>query len=185
MIEQKVGGLVKTVSSFRRSLCSCCSLQQLSDSRFSATGASEVRLKLLYPFVNEHMCFCVFYLLCDFFCPLTRVPLAACISCEQKSLPCAHSSVLISILSSSLLPPLPVTTGVCCWHFWQPEDKNHTSRCMLCHPTGREKVNRCCYLFIYLLPFFHSYTNTVLLHLTENLSEATHEEWTNAKVTLK
>lgn len=102
----------------------------LYNSQFLATGASEVRPRLLYSFVNAHICVCAFYLLWGF-----TVTTSACLhmclwshgtvyAVSKKSLPCAHWSVL----SSSLLPPLLVTTSVCCWHLWQPEDKEYTSR---------------------------------------------------------
>lgn len=70
---------------------------------------------------------------------------------KKKSSPCTHSSVLISILSSPLLPPPLVTTGVCCWHFWQPGDKKtHTSRCSVIPLVGKRWVS-VIIIFFYLL----------------------------------
>ena len=42
--------------------------------------------------------------------------------------------LLISILSSTGLPPPLVTAGVYCWHFWRPEDKKNSHLC------AREKL---------------------------------------------
>lgn len=52
-----------------------CSLQQISDSLFAATGASQVRLRLLPAFVHGHTC--VFYLL-HCLCPGMCVRSAVC-----------------------------------------------------------------------------------------------------------
>lgn len=93
---------------------------------------------------------------------------------DIKSFP----SFPISILSSSLLPPLSVTTGVHWWHFKQPEDKNHTSRFSVI-PMGGEKENICCYYF----SGFHSSTNTASLHLNNSPAGATYLD--GANTTLK
>lgn len=126
---KKVGGAGKKVSSLRRSGSSRCSLQQLRDSRFSASEASEVRPRLLY---DEYMCVCVFYLLWVCVGPCVCIQPSVYTFgwggvwrnvCAVGKKPFCPVLLLISILSSTSLPAPLVTAGVCCWHFWRPEDK--------------------------------------------------------------
>lgn len=84
---------------------------------------------------------------------------------EQESLPCAHSSVLISILSSPLLTHLLVTTAVSLTFL---EKETHTSRCSV---WGKMSGYYCCliiYLFIFIFCLFS--TGRVLLHVTKKLN---------------
>lgn len=78
-------------------------------------------------------------------------------------------SFLISIMPSSLPLPLLVTTGVCCWHFWQPEDKNHTSRCSVPPVAGR-KVSSLTALVIIILTLAPTHCRFVWLKAMLRLS---------------
>lgn len=82
---------------------------------------------------------------------------------EKKYSP-AHSSVLISSLSSTLLTHPRVTTTVRCWHFW---DRKPTH--LLCFGE-RWVAIIVVYLFTYLFfTFCLSNTGRVLLHFTKKL----------------
>lgn len=123
---------------------------RLDDSRFSAFRASQVRLRRLYAFVcGQRRILSPLSSNCDNLCPWMCVRSSlcpclqlwlwgACMFRRQSARLHTDSDAVLFPASSSVFcpapplpppPPLPVTTSVCCWHFWQPEDKTHTSRC--------------------------------------------------------
>lgn len=117
--EQGTGAVRKRKPSlYMLHLCSCCFPQQLSDRDvLSSWRAQADSIHVL----NEHVCLGLLYPLRLLLYLFTHVPLALVYAVrggekkrEKKSSPCTHSSVLISILSSPLLPPPLVTTSVCC-----------------------------------------------------------------------
>lgn len=89
---------------------------------------------------------------------------------KKKSSPCTHSSVLISILSSPLLPPPLVTTGVCVADIsGSPGTKKPPTHLVApsSHWSGKGE-----YLLSFFFTFCHPNTDRALLPLTKNLSEA-------------
>lgn len=128
----------------------------------------------MHPFVNEHMCVCVFQFLGG--CAVTSLS-GSMVS--KKSSPHAHPRVPISILSPS--PPATSVSDHRCvllTFLAAGGQKPHIPR--LCRPTAREKVN-CCYYCYYINIYFFTFpflcTITVLLYLTF--------EWPNTEVILK